>query len=182
MTDALRAIHESARKFDLDHNPNEDVEQFIGDGNGDSNETPAEDADMPDAMPFSAAVKIVETSQDETFQFFAEIQEQLMLKYTAESKKFNASQDHRTLHANLAMGIEQVRLVWGERIAEATDRLQRATTEEKRSLGVNVKQILAASPVPTAELSAKPFYVDDELIPTLPGMKVVSAEAQPRRL
>lgn len=181
MNDEMKAIRASARKFDLDYDPNAEIEQYMDAANGDQDVTDPEDLGEVEGMPLDAAVKIVEISRDETFQFFCEIQDQLMAKYVAESKKFNVSEDHRSLHSHLAMGIEQVRLLWGDRIAAATERLQRATTEERRQLSATVTQILAESPRTEERASDEPLIVQGHVVNTLSGMNVVAAEFVPRR-
>lgn len=174
MTDEQKRIRASAQAFDLDYDPNAEVEEYIDAANGDQDVTTPEDLSEEEGMPLDAAVRIVELSKDETFQFFCEIQEQLQAKYVAESKKFNVSQDHRTFHASLAQGIEQVRVLFGERIAEATERLQRANPEERRQLSATVTQILAESPT-EERASSRPLVINGEMVNTLGGMRVVEA-------
>jgi len=181
MSDEIKAIRASARTFDLDSDPNEETQQYIDEANGDQDATAAQDAEVSDGMPLDAAVKIVTMAQDETFQFFCEIQSQLQAKYLVESKRFNVTSDHRTFHANLAQGIEQSRLLWGQRIAEATERLQRATAEERRQLNTTVQRVLDSAAPIEERATGKPLFIDGELVSTLPGMNVVAAEAAPRR-
>jgi hypothetical protein len=123
---------------------------------GDFDETPDEDANVPDAMPFAAAVAVVDGVQDEAFQLFRQAAQTMMDGYLAESKNLKTSQDHRTVHANMAMGIEKLLVAWSEYVAEANDRVKNATTEEKRHRGIKVKSPVNQSTAPVEESNATP--------------------------
>jgi hypothetical protein len=80
----------------------------------------------------------------------------MMDGYLAESKNLKTSQDHRTVHANMAMGIEKLLVAWSEYVAEANDRVKNATTEEKRHRGIKVKSPVNQSTAPVEESNATP--------------------------
>ena len=174
-------IAASARDFDIHSiESEEDAAQFIDEVSGDQDKTADADRAVPDAIPFADAVSVVEGSQSDSFQVFRAIAEDLMNKYVAEGKSAKATQDHRTYHATMAQGIENVLVALSEHIEAAKQRVQAATSEEKRHLGVNVKRVINVGPSSLEEPDATPFSDGQHTVNTLGGMKVVSATAEPR--
>ena len=142
----MEDIAASARDFDIHSiESEEDAAQFIDEVSGDQDKTADADRAVPDAIPFADAVSVVEGSQSDSFQVFRAIAEDLMNKYVAEGKSAKATQDHRTYHATMAQGIENVLVALSEHIEAAKQRVQAATSEEKRHLGVNVKRVIKMS-------------------------------------
>ena len=118
--------------------------------------------------------------QSDSFQVFRTIAEDLMNRYVAEGKSAKATQDHRTYHATMAQGIENVLVALSEHIEAAKQRVQAATSEDKRHLGVNVKRVINVGPSSLEEPDAEPFSDGQHTVNTLGGMKVVSATAEQR--
>lgn len=109
---------------------------------GEGDETPAEDVNIPDSMPLAEAVAMVTDAQTEGFQVLRGIAEQMQADFARKAEDVKATQDSRTIHAHMALGIKKLLVEWGEKILEATERLQTASVDEKRTMGVDVKAIL----------------------------------------
>ena len=109
---------------------------------GEYDETPAEDADVPDSMPLPDALHLVDASHADGFTFAKNIAEQMLAQYSAKAEDVKASQDSRTLHASMALGLKKLLVEWGARIAEAEERVQQSSPDERRRTGVNVAEIL----------------------------------------
>jgi len=180
--DTLQDIAASASDFDIHSIESEDdAAQRIEEMGGDSDTTDPADQDAPDAIPFADAVSVVEGAQSDSFHVFRAIAEDLMTTYVAEGKSAKATQDHRTYHATMAQGIENVLVALSEHIEAAKQRVQAGTSEEKRHLGVNVKRVINVGPSSLEEPNAEPFHTNDgQSVGTLGGMKVVSAVEIPR--
>jgi hypothetical protein len=118
------------------------AQRQIDEMSGDFDETPDEDANVPDVMPLPAAVTLVETSHADGFQFMKDIAEQMFAQFSAKAEDVRATQDSRTLHASMALGIKKLLIEWGARVAEAEERLKQSTNEERRLLGLDVSEIL----------------------------------------
>ncbi len=165
--DVMQDIRDSYHAFDIHSQASElDAAAFVDEMSGEGDETPAEDANVPDAMPFAAAVAVVDGVQDEAFQLFRQAAQTMMDGYLAESKNLKASQDHRTVHANMALGIEKLLVAWSEYVTEANDRVKNATTEEKRHRGAKVKSSANQSVAPVEESNANAS-------PRVPSARVV---------
>jgi hypothetical protein len=152
MKNTMQDIRDTYHNLDITSLESElEAQKQIDYESGDFDETPAEDVNVPDSMPFAAAVAVVDGVQDEAFQLFRQAAQTMMDGYLAESKNLKSSQDHRTVHANMAMGIEKLLVAWSEYVAEANDRVKNATTEEKRQRGVRVKPVVNKGPAPVEE-------------------------------
>ena len=136
---------------------------------GEYDEIPAEDADVPDSMPLPDALNLVDASRGDGIQFLTGIAEQMLAKFTAESKKLTVSADHRSLHANMALGVEKLLIEWGARVAEAEERMQQSTPEERRKMGVaNVRDILEPEPqaeTPKCMIDVGPSSIAEPSVP-----------------
>jgi len=148
MNDQIKAIRESARIFDIHSQESElDAAQFVDEMSGDGDETHADDINVPDYMPLPAALTLVETSRKDGFRFMQEIAEEMLAQFSAKSEDVKATQDARTLNHQMAMGVKALLVEWGARVAEAEQRVQQSTPEERRKMGVtNVRDILESEP------------------------------------
>jgi hypothetical protein len=174
-------IRASARAFDIDSLESDEIAAHdIDEVAGDQDETDIEDRNVPDAIPFAAAVSVVEGSQSDSFHVFRATAESLMNKYIAEGKSAKATQDHRTYHTTMAQGIENVLVALAEHIEAATERVKAASSEEKRHLGVNVKRVIAVGPSSLEESKTSGFVSTDGQHVHLDGMNVVAAKVQPK--
>jgi hypothetical protein len=171
--DVLQDIKNSARNFEIFDEASElEAAEFMDGTAGEGDETPAEDANVPDAMPFAAAVAVADGVQDEAFQLFRQAAQTMMDGYLAESKNLKASQDHRTVYANMAMGIEKLLVAWSEYVTEVNDRVKNATTEEKRQRGVRVKPPVNKDPAPVEEPIIVGFSSEQKPSPRVPSAGV----------
>lgn len=177
----LDDITASARDFDIHSIESEDgAARTVDEWTGDQDATDPADLPVFHSFSFTDAVAVVEGSQSDAFHVLRGIAEELMNKYVAEGKSAKATQDHRTYHATMAQGIENVLVALSEHIEAAKQRVQAATSEEKQHLGVNFKPVIFAGPSSLEEPNAVPFSDGQHTVNTLGGMKVVAATAEPR--
>jgi hypothetical protein len=147
MKNTLQDIRDTHNNLDLFSESSElEAAAFVDEMSGDVDDTAAADANVPDTMPLPAALTLVETSHADGFQFMKDVAEQMLAQFSAKSEDVKATQDSRTLHANMALGIKKLLVEWGARIAEAEERLKQGTPDERRKLGVNVSEILEPEP------------------------------------
>ncbi len=109
---------------------------------GEYDETPAEDADVPDSMPLPDALHLVDASHADGFTFAKTITEQMLAQYSAKAEDVKATADSRQLYANMALALKKLLVEWGARIAEAEERVQTANPEERRKMGVNPRTVV----------------------------------------
>jgi len=157
MTDTLRAIRDTYNNLDIFGEASElDAAKFVDEMSGDGDETPAEDQNVPDSLPLPAALTLVDASHGDGIQFLTGIAEQKLAQFMAKSKDMRATADSRALFSNMAMGIEQLLVEWGARVAEAEERVAASTPDERRLLGVDVTKILEAEPRSTSSVVGPP--------------------------
>jgi hypothetical protein len=183
--DAQKQIAQSERDFSIfDEASEESAADWVDSLVGDTEFTDPADEAPSETMSFDEAHRIIAMTQSAEFQLFYTAAQNILNDDVAKSKDFKATADSRALFQNMGMGIEQVRNAWNRMIAEAIERLNHATTDEKRKLNVTVKTVLEATLeyVNAGEGPRKRVFVgDDPVGETLPGMRVVYAEPQSKR-
>lgn len=144
MDDTQRKILDVARDFDL--NEYEDETYLALEAtSGEYDVSPDEAAD--ESMPLSAALTVVAGSKSEGFRFLQEVAEQMLAQFSAKGEDVKATQDSRTLHATMALGIKKLLIEWGSRVAEAKERLEKTTPDERRKVG-NIDELLHEEDAP----------------------------------
>jgi hypothetical protein len=180
--DTQKKISQSERDFDIYSESSEvAAADWVDSLVGDSEFTDPADEAPSETMSFDEAHRIVAMSQTAEFQLFYTGAQSILEDDVAKSKDLKGTADSRVLFQNMSMGVEQVTTAWNRMIAEAIERLTRATTEEKRKINVTVAQVLEATPEyrTAGEGPTKGFTSDRVFISSLEGMRVV--EVQPRR-
>src|SRR5580658_8859680 len=143
MKDTLQDIHHTARNLDIFGEASElEAAQFVDEMSGDVDDTNPDDANIPDVMPLPDALNLVDASHADGFQFAKGVAEQMLAQYSAKAEDVKATQDSRTLHANMSLALKKLLVEWGARIAEAEERVQQSSPDERRRTGVNVAEIL----------------------------------------
>jgi hypothetical protein len=143
MKNTLQDIQDTAHNLDIFGEASElEAAQFVDDLTGDNDTTPDEDQNVPDSMPLPDALNFVTASRGDSIQFLTGIAEQMLAKFSAKSEDVKATQDSRTLNHQMAMGVKAVLVEWGARLAEAEERVQQSTPDERRRTGVNSADIL----------------------------------------
>jgi ABC-type amino acid transport substrate-binding protein len=141
--DVLQDIADTYSNLDIFGEASElEAAQFVDEMSGDTDYTPDEDQNVPDSMPLPDALNLVDASRADGFTFAKNIAEQMLAQYSAKAEDVKATQDSRTLHANMSLALKKLLVEWGARIAEAEERVQQSTSDERRKLGVNVAEIL----------------------------------------
>jgi hypothetical protein len=133
MDDATKKIIEIAKEFDLNEYEDEtyaEIEAMSGDY-----DVSPDDEIAAESMPLPAALTLIAGSKSEGFKFLQEVAEEKLAEFTAKSKNMTASQDSRSLFANMAMGVEQLLIEWGARVSEAKERLEKTTPDERQKIG-----------------------------------------------
>jgi hypothetical protein len=147
MTDTLQAIRDTYNNLDLFGEASElEAAKFVDEMSGDGDETPAEDQNVPDSLPLPDALNLVDASHADGFQFAKGVAEQMLAQYSAKAEDVKATQDSRTLYANMSLALKKLLVEWGARIAEAEERVQQSTLDERRKLGVRISDILEDQP------------------------------------
>jgi hypothetical protein len=176
MTDTLQAIRDTYNNLDLFGEASElEAAKFVDEMSGDGDETPAEDQNVPDSLPLPDALNLVDASHADGFTFAKTIAEQMLAQYSAKAEDVKATQDSRTLHSSMALGIKKLLIEWGARVAEAEERVQQSTPEERRKMGVtDVRDIL--EPEPQAETPKRVINVGPPSIaePSVPAAEIQS--------
>jgi hypothetical protein len=176
MKDTLQDIHNTARNLDIFGEASElEAAQFVDEMSGDVDDTNPDDANVPDVMPLPDALNLVDASHADGFQFAKGVAEQMLAQYSAKAEDVKATQDSRTLHSSMALGIKKLLIEWGARVAEAEERVQQSTPEERRKMGVaNVRDIL--EPEPQAETPKRVINVGPSSIaePSVPAAEIQS--------
>ena len=150
MDDTQRKILEIAREFDLDEREDETYLQIEA-VNGDYDLSPDDEA-AEESMPLSGALTLLAGSKSEGFRFMQEVAEQMCDQFAAKGEDVKSSQDSRTLHANMALGLKKLLIEWGARVAEAKERLEKASPDERRKIG-DVTELLKEEAAPVDERS-----------------------------
>jgi hypothetical protein len=96
---------------------------------------------LPDAL------NLLDASHADGFQFAKGVAEELRAQFVAKSEDVKGTADSRVLHANMALAIKTLLVTWGSKIAEAEERVQQSTPDERRKMGVgNVAEIVEPRP------------------------------------
>jgi hypothetical protein len=177
----LDKIKKSARDFDLNSAPGEDdAEMYLDMIGGNSDVCDEQEADA--GMPLAEAASIIEGAESPTFKYFLnDIVEFTQRQYVARSKDLKKTSDWRVTHQNMALGLEHVLDIWKTKLAEAVERVQRATPEERRRMNATVKRVIEVGPSSTESKTDGFYSSDGHPVTTLQGMNVVAAEYIPRR-
>jgi hypothetical protein len=157
--DAQARIRESARTFDI-HSQESELEAatFVDDltGDGDGDETPIDDANLPDAMRLANAVEIQRVSKSPVFQnIFAALKE-LHAECVAKSKDEKQTADFRSLNHTKGLGVEQSIGVFTTILEESEARLKTATPAERRAMGSEANQFISDLIAPATPIIAGP--------------------------
>jgi hypothetical protein len=141
--DSQAPLCDTYEDFDI-HSLESEVkaQRQIDEMSGDVDDTHADDANIPDVMPLPDALNLVDASHADGFQFAKGVAEQMLAQYSAKAEDVKATQDSRTLHANMSLALKKLLVEWGARIAEAEERVQQCSPDERRRTGVNVAEIL----------------------------------------
>ena len=182
--DVQKKIKQSERDFDIHSESNEAAaDEWVDSLIGDTEFTDPADEAQSETMSFDEAHRIVAMTQTAEFQLFHAAAQSILEDDVAQSKDLKGTADSRALFQNMGMGVEQVTTAWNRTIAEAIERLTRATTEEKRKLNATVKEVLESTPEfrNAGEGPTKGFTSGRQFIGSLEGMRVVYAEPQSKR-
>src|SRR5271170_4036054 len=128
MTDTLQAIRDTYHNLDLFGEASElEAAKFVDEMSGDGDETDPSDINVPDSLPLPDALNLVDASHADGFQFAKGVAEQMLSQYSAKAEDVKATQDSRTLYANMSLALKKLLVEWGARIAEAEERVQQST-------------------------------------------------------
>lgn len=205
MDKTLQAIHDSARNFDLYDEAGEAVAtKILDDMAGEADFTPDEDqfgCNGFDGVPLSGAIDTARLAQVPAFQQIHAAIKDLHAQCVEKSKDEKQSADYRALHHAKGLGVEQVLGVINAALEESEARLKAATPAERRAMGSEAntfisdliapvaasqteaespKRVINVGPSSLDEPNAAPAIINGERVGSLPGMRVVSATAQPR--
>jgi hypothetical protein len=136
----LDAIHRTKRHFDLfDPAGVEDAEKVVSEMSGESfgSVTPADDKNE-ESVPLGDALTVTQFSRTKEYQSILGVLRDMQKSFSAKSEDVRATQDARTLYANMALGLKKGIAAVGEHVAAHKNRLKRATTEERTTLPPNV--------------------------------------------
>lgn len=136
----LEAIHRTKRHFDLNDPAGvEDAEKLVSEMSGESygSVTPGNDKNE-EFVPLGDALTVTKFSRTKEYQSILGVLRDMQASFSAKSEDVRSTQDARTLYANMALGLKKGISAVGEHVAVHTDRLKRATTEERASLPSNI--------------------------------------------
>jgi hypothetical protein len=136
----LDAIRRTERHFDLfDPAGVEDAKKAVSEMSGESfgSVTPTEDKNE-ESVPLGDALTVTQFSRSKEWQSVLGVWRDLQKSFLAKSEDVRATQDSRTLHANMALGLKKGLAAASEHFAAHADRLKRATTAERAILPSNV--------------------------------------------
>jgi|ERR1700735_2280987 len=156
------------RTFDLNEGT-EDAERVVCEQGGESfrSVTPAEDLNG-EVVPLDRAVAVAEFSQSREYQSILDILRDLRTLWSAKAEDVKATQDARTIHANMALGVKKGLAAIGEHVLVHTERLKRASTAERAALGLNAKDRIAGLtttvPDPEVDLIDNRDHLIDEVV------------------
>ena len=144
----LDAIARTAHDMDINSQESEILAQEeIDYMSGELDVTPDEDAEVPDAMPLPTALALISSTKYEGFQLMQAVAEEMRDQFSAKGEDVKATQDSRTLHATMALGIKKLLVEWGARVTEAKERLEKTTPDERRKVG-NIDDLLREEDAP----------------------------------
>jgi len=158
-------LQKIARDFDLNDPAGvEDAEQICAEAAGESygSVTPGNDKNE-ESVPLGDALTVTQFSRTKEYQSILGVLRDLQTSFSAKSEDVRATQDARTLYANMALGLKKGISAVGEHVAVHTDRLKHATTEERASLPSSVLSLTRESEAVDALADAPDGWQDDEL-------------------
>jgi len=142
--DSAAAISESYRAFDINSQESDlDAAQQIDEMSGDTDFTPDEDANVPDAMPLANAMEIQRVSKSPVFQHIFAALKTLHAECVDKSKDERQSADYRSLNHTKGLGVEQSIGVFTTILEESEARLKATTPAERRAMGHDAKQVIS---------------------------------------
>jgi hypothetical protein len=120
------------------------------------------DEDLPNALPIGDALNFSEFSKSEEFQKLLTLGNAMMDGWVRASKNEKLTQDARTLNHNKAIGIEKFLIAIGEMVLESQERVDNASTDERRAIVRHRKPRQQKAPV--AELAPEPEVSVSEIM------------------
>jgi hypothetical protein len=176
---SLEAIRRTARHFDMfDAAGVEDAEMKVAGMGGESygSVTPAAELNQ-ESVPLGDALTVTQFSRSKEYQSILGVLRGLQTSFAAKSEDVKATQDSRTLHANMALGLKKGIAAIGEHVAIHAERLKRATTAERAILPSNVLEITRPSDGEIADdlVSAPDGWVDGNPEPTFKSVRLDGA-------
>jgi hypothetical protein len=143
MKNTLQDIQDTYNNLDLFGEASElEAATFVDEMSGDGDETHPDDANIPDSLPLPDALNLLDASRADGFQFAKGVAEELRAQFVVKSEDVKGTADSRVLHANMALAIKTLLVTWGSKIAEAEERVQQSTPDERRKMGVNPSTIV----------------------------------------
>jgi hypothetical protein len=162
---SVQDLADIRRTFDINNEEGmEDAERRVTEAGGESfrSVTPAEDLNGGDVVPLDRAVAVTELSQSREYQSILDILRDLQTFWSAKAEDVKATQDARTIHANMALGVKKGLAAIGEHVLVHTERLKHTSPAERGALGANAKARIAnltAESVPAPR--PEPVDIDD---------------------
>jgi hypothetical protein len=157
MHDTLNDIRNSAHTFDIFDEASElEAAQFVDEMSGEGDETPAEDANVPDARPLDSAVEILRVSKSPVFQEIFGALKALHAECLNKSKDEKQTADFRSLNHTKGLGVEQSIGVFITILEESEARLKSATPAERHAMGKDANTFISdlISPVAAPQTEA----------------------------
>jgi hypothetical protein len=167
MRDTLNDIRKSAHTFDIFDEASElEAAQFVDEMSGESDETPAQDANAPDARALDNAIEILQVSKSPVFQEIFGALKALHAECVEKSKDEKQTADFRSLNHTKGLGVEQSIGVFTAILEESEARLKSATPAERHAMGSEANTFIndltspvAASPTEEASPSKRVIVV-----------------------
>lgn len=174
----LDAIARTARTMDINSQESELLAQEEVDWMaGDVDETPADDANVPDSMPLESAIDTQRVSKSPVFQNIFQALKELHADFVNKSKDAKAAQDARTLNHQMGMGLEAALGIFTTLLEESEARLKAATPAERRAMGSEANQFIAELIQPAAT-AQEPVVQSRPAAPPSAGVQSNTKRAQ----
>jgi hypothetical protein len=167
---SYEAILESMRRADINSEDARDEGlAVISAAGGESFDSRTPSEDLLDALPIGDALNFSEFAASMEFQKILALGNAMMDGWVRASKNEKLTQDARTLNHNKAIGIEKFLVAIGEAVLESQERVDNATTAERRAIVRHKRPVAAPEPeVSVSEIideSIAPSPDEDDLVP-----------------